>query len=88
MDRRSFLTKMFATAAVATIAQTSLIYAAPSAYNSELLLTIVAHGGRNVTSYCNPKENVKSEKKINHWANNDKIQRVGGISYAPIGNNE
>ena len=29
---------------------------------------------------------MKGEKKINYWANNDKIQRVGGISYAPIGN--
>ncbi|MEC8544209.1 MAG: DUF1501 domain-containing protein, partial [SAR324 cluster bacterium] len=53
-----------------------------------ILLTIAARGGWDVTSYCDPKENVKGEKKINYWANNDKIQRVGGISYAPIGNND
>jgi hypothetical protein len=88
MNRRSFLTKMFATAAVAAIAPTSLVYAAPSAYNGELLLTIAARGGWDVTSYCDPKENVAGEKKINYWANNDKIQRIGGISYAPIGNND
>ena len=88
MNRRSFLTKMFATAAVAAIAPTSLVYAAPKAYNGELLLTIAARGGWDVTSYCDPKENVAGEKKINYWANNDKTQRVGGISYAPIGNNE
>jgi len=88
MNRRSFLTKMFATAAVAAVAPTSLVYAAPQAYNGELLLTIAARGGWDVTSYCDPKENVAGEKKINYWANNDKIQRVGGISYAPIGNNE
>lgn len=88
MNRRSFLTKMFATAAVAAVAPTSLIYAAPQAYNGELLLTIAARGGWDVTSYCDPKENVAGEKKINYWANNDKIQRVGGISYAPIGNND
>jgi hypothetical protein len=79
---------MFATAAVAAIAPTSLVYAAPQAYNGELLLTIAARGGWDVTSYCDPKENVKGEQKINYWANNDKIQRVGSISYAPIGNNE
>ena len=88
MNRRSFLTKMFATAAVAAIAPSSLVYAAPRAYNGELLLTIAARGGWDVTSYCDPKENVRGEKKINYWANSDKIQRVGGISYAPIGNNE
>ena len=88
MNRRSFLTKMFATAAVAAIAPTSLVYAAPQAYRGELLLTIAARGGWDVTSYCDPKENVRGEQKINYWADNDKIQRVGGISYAPIGNNE
>ena len=88
MNRRSFLTKMFATAAVAAIVPTSLVYAAPQAYTGELLLTIAARGGWDVTSYCDPKENVAGEKKINYWANNDKTQRVGGISYAPIGNNE
>ena len=64
------------------------MYAAPRAYNGETLLTIAARGGWDVTPYCNPKENVKGEKKINYWANNDNIQRVGGISYAPTGNNE
>ena len=44
MNRRSFLTKMFATAAVAAVAPTSLVYAAPQAYNGELLLTIAARG--------------------------------------------
>ena len=29
---------------------------------------------------------MRGEKKINYWANNDKIQRIGGISYAPVGN--
>ena len=63
MNRRSFLTKMFATAAVAAIAPTSLVYAAPQAYTGELLLTIAARGGWDVTSYCDPKENVAGEKK-------------------------
>ena len=54
MNRRSFLTKMFATAAVAAVAPTSLVYAAPSAYQGELLLTITANGGWDVTSYCDP----------------------------------
>ena len=88
MNRRLFLTKMFATAAGSAIAPTSLIYAAPQAYNGELLLTIAARGGWDVTSYCDPKENVTGEKKINYWADNNKIQRVGDISYAPIGNND
>lgn len=88
MNRRSFLTKIFAPAVVASVAPTSLVYAAPSAYQGELLLTITANGGWDVTSYCDPKENVAGEKKINYWANNAKIQRVGGISYAPVGNND
>ena len=54
MNRRSFLTKMFATAAVAAVAPTSLVYAAPSAYQGELLLTVTANGGWDVTSYCDP----------------------------------
>ena len=88
MNRRSFLTKIFSTTAVAAIAPISLVQAAPKAYNVETLLTVAARGGWDVTSYCDPKENVKGEKKINYWANNDNIQRVGGISYAPTGNNE
>ena len=88
MNRRSFLTKIFAPAVVAAVAPTSLVYAAPSAYQGELLLTITANGGWDVTSYCDPKENEAGEKKINYWANNAKIQRVGGISYAPVGNND
>lgn len=73
MKRRSFLTEIFATAAVTAIAPTSLVYAAPRAYNGETLLTIAARGGWDVTPYCDPKENVKGEKKINYWANNDNI---------------
>ena len=45
MNRRSFLTKMFTTAAVAALAPTSLVYATPRAYNGEILLTIAARGG-------------------------------------------
>ena len=45
MNRRSFLTKIFAPAVDAAVAPTSLVYAAPSAYQGELLLTITANGG-------------------------------------------
>jgi len=88
MNRRSFLTKMFATAVVAAVAPTSLVYATPKAYTGELLLNLQANGGWDVTSYCDPKENIAGEKKINYWANNDKIQRVGEINYAPFANND
>ena len=54
MNRRSFLTKIFAPAVVAAVAPTSLVYAAPSAYQGELLLTITANGGWDVTSYFDP----------------------------------
>ena len=88
MNRRSFLTKIFATAAVAAIAPSPLVFAAPRACNGGLLLTIAARGDWDVTSYCDLKENMKGEKKINYWANNGKIQRIGGISYTSIGNND
>ncbi|MEY4588144.1 MAG: hypothetical protein RL497_220 [Pseudomonadota bacterium] len=50
-------------------------------------INLLAGGGWDVTSFCDPKINQPNEKIINNWALDTEVQKAGNISFAPIGNN-
>jgi hypothetical protein len=62
-------------------------YAAPGDYSGPLFVSLQVAGGWDVTSFCDPKENIPGEEDINHWANAGEIQQAGNLSYAPFADN-
>ena len=62
-------------------------YAATEGYSGQLYINVQVAGGWDVTSFCDPKENVPGEEDINHWANTGEIQQTGNIKYAPFAGN-
>ena len=62
--------------------------AASAGYTGPFYVSIAAVGGWDVTSFCDPKQNIGGERTINSWANNQEIRQVGNIKYAPVGNNQ
>lgn len=86
MNRRDFIKTLGAVASV--VSMPSLVHASTSSTaNNNYLLMINAYGGWDVTSYCDPKENVAGQPMITQWSTTQKTQKVGNISYAPIANN-
>ena len=59
-------------------------YAAAADYSGPLFVSLQVAGGWDVTSFCDPKENIAGEEDINHWANSAEIQQAGNIPYAPF----
>jgi hypothetical protein len=58
-------------------------------YTGLFFVTIAAEGGWDVTSFCDPKENVTGETEINRWSRTLSTQTIAGspITYAPFGLN-
>lgn len=56
-------------------------------YEGPLLVSLQLEGGLDVTQFCDPKTNVRGERKINHWADTADIQERGNIRYAPVADN-
>lgn len=90
MNRRRFLNLMGYASAAAALPFSMKTQAEPFApYEGELLVTVQANGGWDVSSFCDPKLNTESEL-INNWAAGmtwDDLPRAGNIPYAPFANN-
>ncbi|MDD9895471.1 MAG: DUF1501 domain-containing protein [Gammaproteobacteria bacterium] len=88
MKRREF-TKMLATAGLgATVPFTFHSASAAEPYTGPFYISLVAIGGWDVTSFCDPKTNQAGQRTINTWADTAEIQQAGNISYAPVADNE
>lgn len=63
-------------------------FAKAAEFSGKFLLSLQADGGWDVTAFCDPKVNVAGEKVITHWSDDDDIQEVGNIKYAPFAQNK
>ncbi len=88
MNRREF-NKLLGVAGLGAIVPWSVPSKAfTSGYEGPLFITIAAIGGWDVTSFCDPKENIVGERTINTWADQEGIARAGNIRYAPVAGNQ
>ncbi|MBT8147194.1 MAG: hypothetical protein KJN90_10090, partial [Gammaproteobacteria bacterium] len=88
MNRREF-NKLLGMAGLGAVGPWSLpSHAITSGYDGPFFITIAATGGWDVTSFCDPKENVAGERTINTWADQENIAQVGNIRYAPVAENQ
>ncbi|MGF1779780.1 DUF1501 domain-containing protein [Vibrio nomapromontoriensis] len=85
MNRRDFI-KVLGLAA-STVSMPTALWANTPTAQRRLLLYIHANGGWDVTSYCDPKENVEGQPIITQWSQTQQTQFAGNIAYAPVGNN-
>ena len=79
MRRRDFLKLMGAaglSVALPWPRSRALAQAAP--YTGPFFVTIAAEGGWDVTSFCDPKENVQGEPEITRWSRNDSTRTISG----------
>jgi len=60
----------------------------PVPWSGPLYIVIQANGGWDVTSFCDPKENIPGQPIINTWAQTGSTQQAGNLSYAPFANNQ
>jgi hypothetical protein len=86
MKRRRFLQSLLAAGSGATLWPAMGVRAGEE-YQGRFLVSLIAAGGWDVTSLCDPKLNVPGEPEINWWARTGEIQTAGNILYAPFGNN-
>ncbi len=86
MQRRDFL-KYVSAASLATTMPGMKLWAAPEDFNGQFFVFIQANAGWDVTSFCDPKQNIKGQNKINTWAETKTTQQAGNIPYAPFANN-
>ena len=88
MNRREF-TKLLTLTGLGAISPWSVSSRAQtSGYDGPFFITIAATGGWDVTSFCDPKENIAGERTINTWADQENIAQVGNIRYAPVAANQ
>jgi len=80
MKRRS----LFKTALLSCLPLAHSNFANAAEFRGKYLLSLQADGGWDVTLFCDPKVNVSGEKAITNWSENDDIQEVGNIKYAPL----
>lgn len=85
MKRRDFLK---ATAAASLFASFPGLLKASTDYTGNFIVTILARGGWDPTSFCDPKMNVAGERVINNWAASNSTQSAGNINYAPFADND
>ncbi|OUS28650.1 hypothetical protein A9Q99_11600 [Gammaproteobacteria bacterium 45_16_T64] len=90
MNRRHFLTTLGYASAASLLPLPNISRADTFVpYEGELLVTVQANGGWDVSSFCDPKINTDSAV-INHWAdgmNASDLPKAGNIAYAPFANN-
>jgi hypothetical protein len=87
MDRREFLKWIgLAGLTVAMPWPRSRAFAQSAPYTGPLFVTIAAEGGWDVTSFCDPKENVLGEREITRWSRTSSTRTIAGspITYAPF----
>lgn len=91
MNRRRFLNLMGYASAAAALPIAMKSQAEPFIpHEGELLVTVQANGGWDVSSFCDPKLNTDTTL-INNWAEGmswDELPRSGNIPYAPFAANE
>ncbi len=87
MQRRDFL-KYASAAALATSMPGMQLWAAPQDFSGQFFVFIQANAGWDVTSFCDPKQNIDGQEKINNWADTQSTQQAGNIPYAPFANNQ
>lgn len=88
MNRRGF-NKLLGLSGLSVIAPWGpLAHGITSGYQDRFFVTIAATGGWDVTSFCDPKENIGGERTINTWADAEDIAQVGNIAYAPVAENQ
>ena len=85
MQRRTLLKGLLAAAIGAPGFRLPLVNAA--GHQGKLFVFVQADGGRDPTSFCDPKTNTRGEPVINHWAEYDDVRQVGNISYTPFAHN-
>ena len=88
LNRRKFIKALGVSGLFAGLPIAFRSYAAPEDYHGKLLITVQAEGGFDVTSFCDPKENVSGEPEINRWARNNEIREAGNLRYAPVAGNQ
>jgi len=84
MKRRS----LFKTALLSCLPLAHSNFANAAEFRGKYLLSLQADGGWDVTLFCDPKVNVAGEKAITNWSDEDEIQEVGNIKYAPFAKNK
>jgi hypothetical protein len=85
MNRRGFMrSAAWASAAALTPMR---LYAQPQPYEGRLLVVLQAEGGWDVSSFCDPKQNLPGEQEISHWSRQGDTRTAGGIPYAPFADN-
>ena len=91
MKRRNFLNMLgYASASMALPLSTTAKAEGFTPYSGQLLVTIQANGGWDVSSFCDPKVNTESTV-LNNWATGmsfSDLPKAGNIAYAPFANNQ
>ena len=89
MSRRGFLGRSVAGASLMAGWPGMQVWGSQGAPDTgRLLVTLQLQGGVDVTMFTDPKVNVSSEPKINHWADRAEPDLIGGISFAPVARNK
>jgi len=90
MKRRQFLSMLGYASATMALPFSNVSHANGfTPYTGQLLVTIQANGGWDVSSFCDPKINTDSTV-LNNWAigmNKEDLPKAGNIPYAPFANN-
>jgi len=90
MKRRQFLSMLgYASAGMALPFSNVTLAEGFTPYTGQLLVTIQANGGWDVSSFCDPKINTDNTV-LNNWANGmstEDLPKAGNIPYAPFANN-
>ena len=91
MNRRNFLSMLGYASASLALPISKMSHAVDFVpHTGQLLLTVQASGGWDVSSFCDPKVNAGSTV-INNWAvgmSQNDLPKAGNIPYAPFANNE
>ena len=80
--------KFIKLAALTPLFASTSVFSAATKFTGKFVVTVQAHGGWDVTCFCDPKENQRGELVITKWSTNDEAQSTGNIKYAPFASNE
>jgi hypothetical protein len=56
--------------------------------SKKFFIKILASGGWDTSSFCDPKMNVSGQPIINNWAETNEVRHSGNLTYAPFAGNE
>lgn len=86
--RREFLrTLALAGTSLAGLGYGPRSWSQANTYTGKFLVNVQFIGGWDVTSFCDPKENIPGELEINHWARTATTEQIGNLRYAPFSTN-